>query len=128
MVSHRTKPLELYHIDIDGIPSKVSDYKAIGSGTKIADRFCGKLEFDKILMKEFIKCAYLAIMYMNQYCPGLEVGVEQNGVPDITYLFNNQEWDKRPAQDFPQDIEDCKSYANPKLGQIGQAFESIVKK
>lgn len=54
-VSHRTKPLELYHIDIDGRPNKVSDYKAIGSGTKIADRFCEKLDFDKILMKEFIK-------------------------------------------------------------------------
>jgi hypothetical protein len=67
-------------------------------------------------------------MYMNQYCQRLGVGIEPNGVPDITYLSNNQEWDIRPAQDFPQDIEDCKSYANQKLGQIGQAFENIVKK
>lgn len=128
MVSHREKPLELYHIDESGNSNKVSSgYKAIGSGEEMADMFCATLEFGKIRMKEFIKHAFLAIMYMNQYCPALGVGVEPERIPDIKYLYYDQEWDKEPAKDSPQDIEDCKNYANERLEQIRQAFERIVK-
>jgi 20S proteasome alpha/beta subunit len=128
MVSHREKPLELYHIDDNGNSNKIlSGYKAIGSGEEMANMFCETLDFGKIRMKEFIKHAFLAIMYMTQYCPALGVGVEPERIPDIKYLYYDQEWDKEPAKDSPQDIEDCKNYANERLEQIRQAFGRIVK-
>jgi 20S proteasome alpha/beta subunit len=128
MVSHYEKPLELYHIDEFGKHEKVSQgYKAIGSGTEITDMFCEGLDYANMKMSEFIKHAYLAIMYMNSYCPSLGVGVEPGGTPDIVYLHYNAEWDKRPTKDSPQDIEECKNYVNHKLGQFRQAFENLSK-
>ena len=55
------------------------------------------------------------------------MGVEPERTPDIKYLYYDQEWDKEPAKDSPQDIEDCKNYANERLEQIRHAFEQIVK-
>ena len=126
MVSHHEKPLELYHIDESGNPN-ISDYKAIGSGKEIADIFCGALKFDKILMREFIRHAYLAIMYMDKYCPGFGVGVEPEGNPDIKYLYYDQEWDKEPAKESPQDIEDCKNYTDKKLKRFREQFDVVLK-
>jgi hypothetical protein len=64
-------------------------------------------------MKDFIKQAYLAIMFMDQYCPELGVSVEANGIPNIKYLYYNTEWDLEPTQ---QDIEWYKEYVNDRLG------------
>lgn len=115
MVSHREKPLELYHIDEHGNSNKVSSYMAIGSGKEMTDMFCGTLDHVNIKMKEFIKHAYLAIMFMNNYCPALGVGIEAGNIPDIKYLYYDKEWDKEPAKDSPQDIVDCKKYTDEKL-------------
>lgn len=119
MVSHQEKPLELYHIDDGGNSNKVlNGYMAIGSGKEIADMFCGTLDHNNIRMREFIKHAYTAVIFMNTYCPALGVGVEHDRIPDIKYLYYDQEWDKEPARDTPKDIEDCKNYANEKLEQL----------
>jgi 20S proteasome alpha/beta subunit len=108
-----------YHVDDSGNSNKVlSGYIAIGSGKDMADMFCGRLDHFNIKMKEFIKHAYLAIMFMNNYCPTLGVGVESGGIPDIKYLYYDKEWDKEPAKDSPQDIQDCKNYTNEKLEQF----------
>jgi len=128
MVSHHEKPLELYHIDEFGNHEKVSHgYMAIGSGTEIANMFCEGLDHANMTMSEFIKHAYLAIMCMNSYFPSFGVGVELGGVPTVVYLHYNAEWDKRPATDSPQDIEECKKYVNQRLVRFKQVFESISK-
>jgi 20S proteasome alpha/beta subunit len=74
---HRGVNSELYHIDISGKTNKIN-YKAIGIGKLIADTFCKKLFEDnhkQPTMKEFIKRAYTAIMYMEQFCSGMGVGI-----------------------------------------------------
>ena len=58
----------MHHIDVNGKYNKV-EYMAIGSGKEVVNAFCQSLQFDKITMKEFVKQAYLAIVYMDQYCP-----------------------------------------------------------
>jgi hypothetical protein len=73
-------------------------------------------------MKDFIKQAYLAIMFMDKYCPELGVSVEADGIPNIRYLYYNTEWDLEPTQ---QDIEWYKEYVNDRLGQIRETFERI---
>jgi 20S proteasome alpha/beta subunit len=76
MCNHNGHISELYHIDEGGNPHKVlSRYKSIESGEDMADKFCRGLDFDKITMKEFTQHAYLAIMFMNQYCPALGEGL-----------------------------------------------------
>ena len=59
---------------------------------------------------------------MDKYCPGLGVGVEADGIPNIKYLYYNTEWDLEPTQ---QDIEWYKEYVNDRLGQIRETFERI---
>ncbi len=43
---------------------------------------------------------------MHQYCPGLGVGVEPQGAPDIKYLHYNEDKDK------PASEQDKKEYKN----------------
>jgi hypothetical protein len=33
-------------------------------------------------------------------------------------MYYDKEWDKEPAKDSPQDIDECKNYTNEKLEQI----------
>ena len=61
---------------------------------------------------------------MNEYCPGLGVGVESDGVPDIKYLNYNEEWDHPPP---PQDILEFKVYTVEKLDQFKRSFDGILK-
>ena len=61
-------------------------------------------------------------MFMDKYCPGLGVGVEADGIPNIKYLYYNTEWDLEPTQ---QDIEWYKEYVHDRLGQIRETFERI---
>jgi 20S proteasome alpha/beta subunit len=121
-VLHQHKQSGLYHINTKGECEEVTGYKAIGSGGKTADIFCESLQHNEITMKDFIKQAYLAIMFMDKYCPGLGVGVEADGIPNIKYLYYNKEWDLEPT---PQDIEEYKEHANYRLGQIGETFERV---
>lgn len=124
---HQRDQSDLHWINFKGSVQKV-DYKAIGSGEEMANKFCAKIQYDRTMtMKEFTKRAYLAIMYMDKYCLGLGVGVEANGIPDIKYLDKNEEWDVEPVKDRPEDIEECKKYANQKLEEFGEAFQKIVK-
>lgn len=125
MVSHRQRPLELYYIDEHGISNKVFNYMSIGTGKEIANMLCGDLDHINMEMKEFIKHAYLAIMYMDRYCSGLGVGVEPESNPDIKYIGYNDEWDIDPAEKRPQDIMQCKNYTDAKLEEVKQAFQSI---
>jgi hypothetical protein len=85
------------------------------------------LNHEKIKMRDFLNYAYFAIMYMNEFCPGMGVGVEPGDIPDIKYLFYNQEWDIEPAKhpSLGQDINDAKNYVDNKLGQIRQPFKDI---
>ncbi len=94
---HQYKQSELYYINTKGESQKVTDYKAIGSGGKTADIFCETLQHNEIRMKDFIKQAYLAIMFMDKYCPGLGVGVEADGIPNIKYciITKNGIWNQR---------------------------------
>ena len=123
VAKHQWKNSELYHIDFSGKHKEVK-YKAIGSGEETANKFCAGLSHEEVTMKDFLKHAYFAIEFMDQYHPELKVGIEPDGIPDIKYLYYNQEWDKEPPK---QDIDDCKKYSKEKLEQFRQAFEKIVK-
>jgi 20S proteasome alpha/beta subunit len=127
MANHKWDASVLYHIDVDGTWKEIGDYKAIGSGATIADRFCAGLDYNNIKIKDFVRRAYLAIEFMDQYCPALGVGVEPGGVPNIKYLYYDQESDKEAAKDVPQDIKEYKEYTNNKLEKIMQSLESIIK-
>jgi 20S proteasome alpha/beta subunit len=121
---HERNNSEIHHINTKGEDETVTRYKAIGSGGKTADIFCKKLEHNNITMKDFTKHAFLAIMYMDRFCPGLGVGVEPKGVPDITYLNYNEEWDHPPPE---QDMLEFKKYTDERLDQFKQGFDSILK-
>jgi hypothetical protein len=86
---------------------------------------CGALDTINIEMKEFTKRAYLAIVYMDKYCSELGVGVEPERNPDIKYIAYHDDWDLDPSEKRPQDIVECKNYANEKLEEIRQAFQKI---
>ena len=127
VANHRGNSSILYHINTDGMWNEIIDYKAIGSGEDLADKFCKRLDFGKITMKEFTKHAYLSIMFMNQYCPALGVGVEPEETPDIRYMSYNETWDVDPVKKKPEDIEGFKKHTSEKLGEFGQVFDKIVK-
>jgi 20S proteasome alpha/beta subunit len=112
---HQWNNSELHYINTKGEDETVTRYKAIGSGRKTADIFCKKLEHNSITMKDFTKHAHFAVMYMNKCCPGLGVGVEPGGIPDIKYLDYNEEWDHEPPE---QDILHFKKYCDEKLEQL----------
>lgn len=75
-------------------------------------------------MKEFVKQAYLAIMHMDQYCPGLGVGVGPDGIPRIKYLNYEDEWDKEPSTG---DIVEYKEYTKIQLAHSKVAFDAMKK-
>jgi hypothetical protein len=66
----------------------------------------------------------LAIHFMDQYCPALGVGVEQGGVPNIKYLYYDQEWDKEPTK---EDINEYREYTSTRLPKIIEGIDSILK-
>jgi hypothetical protein len=118
VVKHQWSNTQLYHIDDKGRVYRINDYIAVGSGYREADNICKSLPIQSMTMKDFVKRAYFAIMFMNQYHPGLGVGVEPDGIPSIKYMYYDKEWDREPAKDSPQDIEDCKKYTEERLEQI----------
>lgn len=120
IAKHQTTSSELYHFNIHGDYNPVN-YMAIGSGKDTADMFCKSLPFKEMTMKSFIERAYLAIMFMEQYCPGLGVGVGANGVPNIKYLSYEQVWDKEPET---EDITNYKTYANTILERVKGAVKT----
>jgi|GEM_PF-932472 20S proteasome alpha/beta subunit len=124
MASHKENPPELYYIHEDGNWNKVEQYQAIGSGSTVAEMVCGGLEHNNITMRDFARRAYLAIDYMHQYCPGLGVGVEPQGAPDIKYLHYNEDKDK-PASE--QDKKEYKKYSQERLQRFKQSFDTILK-
>ena len=115
---HQRNNSELHYINTKGEDETITHYKAIGSGGKTADIFCKKLEHNSITMRDFTKHVFLAIMYMNKYCPGLGVGVEYEAAPDISYLNYNQEWDHPPPE---QDMLQFKKYRG-KIRPIQTSF------
>ena len=124
MANHRGDASVLYHIGVDGTWNEIRNYKAIGSGSTVADMVCCGLEHNNITMKDFAGRASLAIDYMDQYCPGLGVGVEPEGAPDIKYLDYNEEKDK-PASE--QDRKEYKKYSQERLQRFKQSFDTILK-
>ncbi|MDQ6862400.1 MAG: hypothetical protein M3044_01105, partial [Thermoproteota archaeon] len=115
---------ELHYINTKGEDETVTRHKAIGSGGKTADMFSRKLEHNIITMKDFTKHAFLAIMYMDKYCPGLGVGVEPDDAPDITYLNCNEEWEHPPPE---QDMLEFKKNTDERSVQFKQGFDAILK-
>ena len=65
IAKHQKKASDLYHFGVNGNYNTV-DYIAIGSGKEVADMLCKPLSFKEMTMKNFIKDAYFAIMYMEQ--------------------------------------------------------------
>jgi 20S proteasome alpha/beta subunit len=124
MAHHTGDASVLYCIDVDGTWNEIRDYKAIGSGSTITDNICSGLDHNKITMKDFVGRAYLAIDYMDQYCPGLGAGVEPEGAPDIKYLDYNEEKDK-PASE--EDKKEYKKYSQERLQRFKQSFDTILK-
>jgi 20S proteasome alpha/beta subunit len=121
IAKHHKKDSELYHFSTNGDYNTV-DYIAIGSGKDAADMLCKPLPFKEMTMRNFIKEAYFAIKYMEQYCPGLGVGVESGGVPSIKYLDYEQVWDKEPEI---ADIEGYETYANERLEKVKQTLKGF---
>jgi len=120
---HSKNDTNLYYIKHDGeYPSK--NYIAIGSGKEIANKICQSLNWNKISMKEFAKHAYLAITYMDQYCPWLGVGVAPNDSPQVRYLNYNEEWDQDAN---PDDIREFREFTDERLEYIRKAFEKLAK-
>lgn len=117
---HQSRNTQLYHIDDKGRENEIKDYIAIGSGKGEADTICKNLEHNSITMKEFAKHAYFAIMYMDQYRPGLGVGVEQDGVPRVTYLYYDKERDEDAT---PRDIEEYREYTKQRLEDVRRSLE-----
>jgi 20S proteasome alpha/beta subunit len=124
LVSHERNPPELYHIETNGNWDSVKNYRAIGSGEKTADLFCKELAHNKIIMKDFAKNAFIALMYMDRYCSGLGVGFEPDGSPDIKYLYYNkkEEWASE------KDIKMFRRYADDKLKQFKNSLDVILEK
>ena len=122
IAKHQKKASELYHFGLNG-NYKAVDYIAIGSGKDTADMFCKSLPFKKMTMKDFVDEAYFAISYMEQYCPGLGVGIGPDGVPSIKYLDYEQEWDKEPEI---VDVTGFETYANARLEQVKKALTHQV--
>jgi len=122
VVKHIPDNSELYHIDIDGNPHLVN-YKSIGIGRHIADKFCASVAFHEIAMKDFIKYAYLAIAYMEQCCPGIGVGLGDDGIPTVKYMYRNKVDDEEAP---PKDINDCKQFAD-KLRSLKESFDAMAK-
>jgi hypothetical protein len=114
---HQRNNSELHYINTKGEDETVTGYKAIGSGGKTADIFCKTLRHNSLTMKDFAKHGYLAVMYMDKCCPGLGVGVEPEGTPDIKYLNYKEEWDHHPPE---EDMLEFKKYTVEKLDQISR--------
>jgi Proteasome subunit len=112
----------LFHINVDGNSSEET-YKIIGSGEKTADMFLKK-QVSELTMKDCAKYAYLAIMYMDQYCPGLGVGVEPDHTPDIMYIAQDKTT-QHPAP--PGDILEFKKFTEERLEQFRLSFDKIIK-
>lgn len=124
MANHRGDKSVLYHIAADGVWDEITNYKAIGSGSTIADNVCCALEHNNITMKDFTRHAYLAIDYMDLYCPGLGVGIEPKGVPDIKYLDYDKVWDEKASE---EDVKEYKKYSAEKLEGLRQSFDTILR-
>jgi 20S proteasome alpha/beta subunit len=124
MANHRGDKSVLYHFAATGIWDEIANYKAIGTGSTIADNICCGLEHNKITMKDFTRHAYLAIDYMDLYCPGLGVGIEPKGVPDIKYLAYDKVWEEKASE---EDVKGYKKYSAEKLEGLRQSFDTILK-
>ena len=120
VAKHQWNDTQLYYIDDKGIDNKIDDYIAIGSSKGEADNLCKSLSVHDMTMKDFAKHAYFAIMFMNQYHPGLGVGVEPDGAPGIKYLHYEAEWDKEAT---PEDIKEYKQYTNQRLEGVRRDLE-----
>jgi 20S proteasome alpha/beta subunit len=123
IAKHIGEHSQLHHIDIIGKDIKL-DHKAIGIGKDITDIFCKKIIEDgrRPKIKEFVKAAYIAIMYMERFCPGMGVGVGED-IPKIKYLYHNQPTD---YEEIPSVFtEECKNQANDELRKMTEAFEAL---
>lgn len=74
-------------------------------------------------MRDFIKHAYLAIAYMEECCPGIGVGLGDDGIPTVKYMYRQKPDDEEAPR---EDINDCKQFAN-KLSSIKEAFDAMKK-
>lgn len=75
-------------------------------------------------MREFAKYAYFAIMYMDQYCPGLGVGVKAGDFPHVRYLDYDEEWDLDATS---ADIQKFKEFTDVKLREVNRMFDTITQ-
>lgn len=123
VVKHIQNNPELYHIDVDGNPH-LENYKSIGIGSRIADKFCATLTHNEIKMRNFIKHAYLAIAYMEECCPGIGVGLGDEGIPTVKYMYLQ----KRDDEEAPLNhIDECKQFAKDKLREAKENLDRIAK-
>lgn len=123
VVKHMPNNSELYHIDVGGKVNFVN-YKSIGIGKHIADKFCASIPHQQIATRDFIKHAYTAISYMEQCCPGIGVGFGTDGAPTIKYMYREKVDDEDAP---PEDIQRCKPFASNKLTTLKQNFDEVIR-
>jgi len=73
-------------------------------------------------IKEVVKAAYTAIVYMERFCLGMGVGISED-IPRIKYLYYNQDddYEEKPSP-F---IQECMNHTNEELRKMTEAFETL---
>lgn len=122
IAKHMRELSELHHVDVNGNSTKL-EYKAIGIGKDIADIFCKKIiRGGRPKIKEFVKTAYTAILYMERFCVGMGIGIGED-IPKIKYLYYNLEDDSEEIRS--PFSEECKDHAKNELRKMTESFDAL---
>jgi len=120
---HRGDNSKLYYVNKRGKFKEVK-YEAIGSGTSIANDFCGAISRKNVSMKEFTKAAFCSIMYLDRL-PNSTVGVRPDGIPMMRYLHTTRVLDKPPPRTH---IEEFQRIAQEELDVDTNKLKSLIKR
>ena len=123
IAQHRGENSKLYYVNKHG-KFRELEYKAIGSGTRTADKFCKLIKHSKITMMEMINLAFKPIMYLNQF-PDQTVGVKPDGIPMMRYLDYTKVWDKQPPK---RHIKQFQKSAESELDRSNNDLASLIKR
>jgi len=98
-------------------------YKAIGSGTRMADPLLVREWNENMLMKDFAKLSYCIIKYIEDVEPQGSVGVG-GGRPHIRYLPYNSKTDIEPTEqewtEFRKSVPKCVADFREKYSRIAE--------
>lgn len=103
LVSIHFSEAQLYHIPPSGVYSQL-DYRAIGSGTSIADDHLSSLSVKTMTVEEFTIEACAVILHVEEIDKGLPLS-RKFGIgfgtakPMVRWLKNGEKWDIEPTDD-----------------------------